>query len=104
MSFAIASATDISVLLRRTRPFLSAVRTIWSGGTASGGTIWVSGGSNSGTRMYICFSASGVSTMKMMSITSTTSMSGVTLMSVIGVLEPSAIDMATSLPSRRTRP
>src|SRR5512146_13681 len=51
----------------------------------------------SGTRRNFCRSASGVSTMKMMSSTSTTSMSGVTLMSVTGRFVPSPIAMALLL-------
>ena len=89
----IASSTLISCLLRSTFPFSSAVMTVWSGGTESGGTGCISGW-NSGTRRNFCFSASGVRTMKMMRSTSTTSMSGVTLMSVTGFLVPSAIPMA----------
>src|SRR5579859_1731238 len=62
-----------------------------SGG--GGSTIWF-GSCSSGTRTPISFSISGVSTMKMMRSTSTTSTSGVMLMSERGpFLAPTSMPM-----------
>ena len=80
--------------LRWKLPASSTLKTTWvrSGG---GGSVSCSGGMSSGTRTPISFSISGVSTMKMMSSTSTTSTSGVMLMSdLMAPLAPVSIPMA----------
>ena len=79
-------------------PDSSTLTTIWFG-SGSGMTSV----SSSGTRTWMSFSKSGVTTMKMMSSTSTTSTRGVTLMSELG--RPSLMEnlrrLARCFPSPR---
>src|ERR1700758_3610001 len=86
-------ASLTSSLLMWKSPLSSTLKTICvrSGG---GGSFCISGGVSSGTRTPISFSISGVSTMKMISSTSTTTTSGVMLMSERGpFLAPTSIPM-----------
>src|SRR5438552_3320613 len=72
--------------------------------SGGGGSVIWSGGMSSGTRTPISFSISGVSTMKMMSSTSTTSTSGVMLMSErTPPLLPTSIPICLRLHSRMLR-